>query len=474
MTARSDRSLWCRILALVLVCCILINCAPVRAEAVAAEISLLGMGLAACVILYTFGVVFNPTSQAQIEALGQSYSDHLLASATTEEEIIIVNTVMLQIANEMINGSSSGSGDGSDDGDDDYVLKFSDFGSFIAGLTISWASKFFDGKSVEVVDPDAVPTGSLIAAGTPVYVNGGSLSCTADVDVCIVKARYTSTSGDCLVTIGYTSKSGWTYCYSSSNTANNCYGPVEIDGVDYYYWSWNEFISSSSLSAGSFYLGSGYKYGASAASVDALNLAITGTYGELSSYSEDVSPDLITGGIKTAVDDGYNVEDITLPDLEYGNIMTEGQTVQDAVTQTATQLVDGTMTWDQYIDLITNGNGINITINNGGGTSDDYPIDSGGVSSTPLTPSQLTPYVVDLRDFFPFCIPFDLYDFFSILAADPVAPVFRWELQDLAGNVYPIEIDLSPWDSYAAVFRSLQLLVFVIGLAMASRKFIKW
>lgn len=103
----------------------------------------------------------------------------------------------------------------------------------------------------------------------------------------------------------------------------------------------------------------------------------------------------------------------------------------------------------------------------------DSPGDDGS-QDVPLTPDQLQPYVFDLRDFFPFCIPFDLYDFFQLLDADPVAPVFHWEIQDLAGNVYSIDIDLSAWDSTALFFRRLQLLVFTVGLAMASRKFIKW
>lgn len=103
----------------------------------------------------------------------------------------------------------------------------------------------------------------------------------------------------------------------------------------------------------------------------------------------------------------------------------------------------------------------------------DSPGDDGS-QDVPLTPDQLQPFVVDLRDFFPFCIPFDLYDFFQLLDADPVAPVFHWEIQDLAANVYSIDIDLSAWDSTALFFRRLQLLVFTVGLAMASRKFIKW
>ena len=82
--------------------------------------------------------------------------------------------------------------------------------------------------------------------------------------------------------------------------------------------------------------------------------------------------------------------------------------------------------------------------------------------------------LVDLKDFFPFCIPFDLYAFFQLLDADPVAPVLSWEIPDLSGQVYSLSIDLAEWDSVALLFRRLQLFLFITGLAAASRKFIKW
>ena len=81
---------------------------------------------------------------------------------------------------------------------------------------------------------------------------------------------------------------------------------------------------------------------------------------------------------------------------------------------------------------------------------------------------------VDLTQFFPFCIPFDLFEFFKLLYAEPVAPVLYWEMADFAGQTYSITIDLSEWDSVAQLFRRLQLFLFICGLAAASRKFIKW
>lgn len=101
--------------------------------------------------------------------------------------------------------------------------------------------------------------------------------------------------------------------------------------------------------------------------------------------------------------------------------------------------------------------------------------DSSSGSSSWTPPSDHTQFqLVDLKNFFPFCIPFDLFKFFELLHAEPVAPVLYWEMEDLAGQTYSLSIDLSKWDSVAQLFRRLQLFLFICGLAAASRKFIKW
>ncbi len=113
----------------------------------------------------------------------------------------------------------------------------------------------------------------------------------------------------------------------------------------------------------------------------------------------------------------------------------------------------------------------------GDGSGSNTGSDSGGSNtgnswSPPSNHNQFA--LADLSKFFPFCIPFDLYAFFQLLDADPVAPVFHWEIQDLAGQTYALTVDLSEWDSVAQLFRRLQLFLFVCGLAAASRKYIKW
>ena len=78
-----------------------------------------------------------------------------------------------------------------------------------------------------------------------------------------------------------------------------------------------------------------------------------------------------------------------------------------------------------------------------------------------------------LKDFFPFCIPFDMYDMMAALCADPEAPKFTFATSFL-GHVYSVEIDLSAWDTVAATVRYMVVAIYIVALAVATRKFIKW
>ena len=88
-------------------------------------------------------------------------------------------------------------------------------------------------------------------------------------------------------------------------------------------------------------------------------------------------------------------------------------------------------------------------------------------------PSDMGKFTLDLKQYFPFCIPFDLYAFFTCLNAEPVAPVIEWLIPLPGGKTYPFEIDLSTFDSVAQILRRMQLLLFCVGLAFKTRDLIK-
>lgn len=110
------------------------------------------------------------------------------------------------------------------------------------------------------------------------------------------------------------------------------------------------------------------------------------------------------------------------------------------------------------------------------------PAPDGSLAQTPwegvqdwLTPSgEPGQFGIQLRDYFPFCIPFDLYDFLTVLAAEPEAPCFVWEVPvPQMGRTFTVEVDLSAWDSVAALFRKLELLAFIVGLGWVTREKIR-
>lgn len=78
----------------------------------------------------------------------------------------------------------------------------------------------------------------------------------------------------------------------------------------------------------------------------------------------------------------------------------------------------------------------------------------------------------DLREYFPFCIPFDLIHLLSILAADPVTPEFVIKLSD--GNHEASTIaSLEVLESVSQIVRNFELAGFCLGLILITRGIIR-
>lgn len=75
---------------------------------------------------------------------------------------------------------------------------------------------------------------------------------------------------------------------------------------------------------------------------------------------------------------------------------------------------------------------------------------------------------------FPFCIPFDVARLIGLLEADPKTPIFHVPLK--VGTILDEEIvlDLSQWDNAVRIIRWGELIVFVAGLVLVTRNYIKW
>ena len=99
---------------------------------------------------------------------------------------------------------------------------------------------------------------------------------------------------------------------------------------------------------------------------------------------------------------------------------------------------------------------------------------TGSIAVSAVVPFDFGTYTTPtLRNFFPFCIPFDLYAMMQALCADPVAPSFTFATSFL-GKVYTVNIDLSAWNGVAQNVRYMVVAIYIVALAVATRKFIKW
>lgn len=79
-----------------------------------------------------------------------------------------------------------------------------------------------------------------------------------------------------------------------------------------------------------------------------------------------------------------------------------------------------------------------------------------------------------LENIFPFCIPWDLAKMFGALKATRRAPHIHWEASFGSwGTLGEVDIDMSQWDSVAAVCRQFEFILFCVGLAMITRNIIR-
>lgn len=84
-------------------------------------------------------------------------------------------------------------------------------------------------------------------------------------------------------------------------------------------------------------------------------------------------------------------------------------------------------------------------------------------------------YQVDLKDIFPFCIPFDFIELLGVLDAQPRAPCFTFPVVIPALDYREdVELDLSIFDDVARVIRLCEKVSFILFLMFVTSKVIRW
>lgn len=100
----------------------------------------------------------------------------------------------------------------------------------------------------------------------------------------------------------------------------------------------------------------------------------------------------------------------------------------------------------------------------------DKPIDK------PITDETINKFKpsISLIDIFPFCIPFDVIKGFQLLNAPPTDPKWTWTIDIGYFEPWNFEINLMPYNGIFIFIRWFIQVLWCIGLAASTRKFIKW
>ena len=98
------------------------------------------------------------------------------------------------------------------------------------------------------------------------------------------------------------------------------------------------------------------------------------------------------------------------------------------------------------------------------------PGDPGGSEGDMKVDPDVSDYTLDFRKLFPFCIPFDIYKAVKLLDASPTAPVVHYKFYLSKSKSYTIDLNLNKFNTVAAILRRMECLLFIIGLATATRR----
>lgn len=158
-------------------------------------------------------------------------------------------------------------------------------------------------------------------------------------------------------------------------------------------------------------------------------------------------------------------------------VLDDAGTYEDGVVVTGVGTYEGVLTGEDLIENVLAGVAVNeytATLEGAYENQEEAEKDHEGTGSTSINVPSGWVTISGLQDFFPWCIPFDLYNVISIFNASPTAPQFTWKM-DFAGRFapYDINIDLSDWNVVAQIFRAMVVIVFLIFLIIKTRDLIK-
>lgn len=140
------------------------------------------------------------------------------------------------------------------------------------------------------------------------------------------------------------------------------------------------------------------------------------------------------------------------------------------------KIIDGTIPWPDVIGAVRD---IDIPAPDPGPDEPDKkPEPDPELPEIPaVLPQGVSDKLKDLSGKFPFCIPFDVVDCYKSFASKDNAEAPKWDIDFKVPGTnqqYHFSVDLAMFDKYIPIFRSGVLILFFIGLLLATRKLIGW
>lgn len=165
----------------------------------------------------------------------------------------------------------------------------------------------------------------------------------------------------------------------------------------------------------------------------------------------------------------------TLP-LPWDNVSDTPEGVADSIDALQEQVAEGVLSLEDYwekIQEMINALAIDTA------TDETLPVtqnpDTGETEKLPDKVEENVSNVAftlnGLEKVFPFCIPWDIYAFVTLLVAEPVAPVINYPIYNPVTNKdINITIDFSDWETVVVLFRYILDFLLIIGLLLLARQ----
>ena len=319
---------------LLVVCCILFNSIAVPTKALVI-VDDLALGITALLILAAAGAVFLPTGNDQIASIGSSFRSSMYEWGTSAEKLDEVETWIDALT---LYDPSDG-----DDGYDPRKTQITLARGILAGITAWIASTIMAG---------GVETEGEAATDGYAYYNGVLLPVLPIPD-----------SSYAYSAIFYWSDGEYRVIYSNDSfkwRSDNVWYTTPHCSSSWYSWysGWDPLAYYSGNGRAGFeesaLLWSSHDVECFDSSWN--SLGTTFMWGSEPVYAEKtvVQPSIYVGDLPAQIQNGeVDADDIVIPEvIDYGVLLQDGLTLEESVTGAMSDMVTGTLTYEEYLDQI--------------------------------------------------------------------------------------------------------------------------